>query len=88
MCVLVRVDVNVFFTTGRGGRANIEPGGHGAELGDAGVLALVGIALVLKGVAAAVLLKSTAWVLWLEPGTSLGVAAGAISPASSPRLLR
>lgn len=44
----------------------------------AAVLALVGIALALKGVAAALLLKSAAWVYWLEPGTSLGVAAGAL----------
>jgi VanZ family protein len=44
----------------------------------AAVLTLVGIALALKGVAAALLLKSAAWVYWLEPGTSLGVAAGAL----------
>lgn len=44
----------------------------------AAVLALVGIAMVLKGVAAALLLKAAAWVFWLEPGTSLGVAAGAL----------
>jgi VanZ family protein len=44
----------------------------------AAVLALVGIALLLKALAAAVLLKSTAWVFWVEPGTSLGVAAGAL----------
>ena len=42
------------------------------------VLVLVCIALALKGLAAVVLLKSTAWVFWLEPGTSLGVAAGAL----------
>ncbi len=50
---------------------------HRRSLG-AAVLALVAIALVLKGVAAALLLKSAAWVYWLEPGTSLGVAAGAL----------
>jgi VanZ family protein len=44
----------------------------------AAVLALVGLALALKGVAAALLLKSAAWVFWLEPGTSFGVAAGAL----------
>jgi VanZ family protein len=44
----------------------------------AAVLALVAIALALKGVAAALLLKSAAWVYWLEPGTSLGVAGGAL----------
>jgi VanZ family protein len=44
----------------------------------AAVLALIGIALALKGLAAALLLKSTAWVFWLEPGTSFGVAAGAL----------
>jgi VanZ family protein len=44
----------------------------------AAVLVLVAVALALKGIAAALLLKSAAWVLWLQPGTSLGVAAGAL----------
>ncbi len=44
----------------------------------AAVLSLIGIALVLKGAAAALLLKSTSWALWLEPGIALGVAAGAL----------
>jgi len=44
----------------------------------AAVLALVAVALALKVAAAWLLLKSGAWVLWLEPGTSLGVAAGVL----------
>src|SRR5438132_8356127 len=42
------------------------------------VLVLIGIALMLKGMAAALLLKSAAWDSWLKPGVSLGVAAGAL----------
>jgi len=42
------------------------------------VLLLIGIALALKGIAAAVLLKSAAWESWLKPGVSVGVAAGAV----------
>jgi len=47
------------------------------DLGIAVVL-LIGIALALKGIAAAVLLKSAAWESWLKPGVSVGVAAGAL----------
>jgi VanZ family protein len=43
------------------------------------VLLLIGIALALKGIAAALLLKSAAWESWLKPGASLGVAAGALT---------
>ena len=46
---------------------------HRRDLGVA-VLLLIGIALALKGIAAAVLLKSAAWESWLKPGVSLGVA--------------
>ena len=42
------------------------------------VLSLIGVALTLKGIAAALLLKSAAWESWLKPGVSLGVAAGAL----------
>jgi VanZ family protein len=42
------------------------------------VLLLVGAALLIKGVAAAVLLKPAAWETWLTPGVSVGVAAGAL----------
>ena len=42
------------------------------------VLLLIGIALALKGIAAVVLLKSAAWESWLQPGVSVGVAAGAL----------
>jgi VanZ family protein len=41
-------------------------------------LLLVGAAALVKGVAAAVLLKPAAWENWLAPGVSLGVAAGTL----------
>ncbi len=42
------------------------------------ILLLIGIALVVKGVAATVLLKPTVWSHWLSPGVSTGVAVGAL----------
>jgi hypothetical protein len=42
------------------------------------VLLLIGAALLVKGTAAAVLLKPAAWEHWLSPGVSTGVAAGAL----------
>jgi VanZ family protein len=42
------------------------------------VLLLVGAALIVKGVAAVVLLRPAAWENWLTPGVSLGVAAGSL----------
>ncbi len=42
------------------------------------VLALIGLALIAKGVAATLLLKPAAWESWLRPGVLLGVAAGAL----------
>jgi len=42
------------------------------------VFVLIGVALLLKGIAAALLLKSAAWESWLKPGVLLGVAAGAL----------
>jgi VanZ family protein len=42
------------------------------------VLLLIGTALFVKGVAAAILLKPAAWEHWLSPGVSTGVAAGAL----------
>ena len=42
------------------------------------VLLLVGASALVKGIAAAVLLKPAAWENWLAPGVSLGVAAGAL----------
>ncbi|HUH94763.1 MAG TPA: VanZ family protein [Casimicrobiaceae bacterium] len=47
---------------------------------DFGVAAIVLIAwaLMLKGVVATVMLRSTAWQSWLQPGVSLGVAVGAM----------
>ena len=41
-------------------------------------LLLVGAAALVKGTAAAVLLKPAAWENWLAPGVSLGVAAGSL----------
>jgi VanZ family protein len=41
-------------------------------------LLLVGAAALVKGIAAAVLLKPAAWENWLSPGVSLGVAAGSL----------
>jgi VanZ family protein len=43
------------------------------------VLVLIGLALLVKGIAAAVLLKPNAWEHWLSPGVSTGVAAGALA---------
>ena len=42
------------------------------------VLLLIGTAVLVKGIAAAVLLKPAAWEHWLTPGVSTGVAAGAL----------
>ena len=48
--------------------------------GDFGISVLILIAwgLALKGAAAALMLRSAAWESWLQPGVSLGVAAGAV----------
>ena len=51
---------------------------HRRDLGGA-VLVLIGLALILKGVAAALLLKAAVWETWLKPGVTLGVAVGALS---------
>ena len=45
----------------------------------AAVLLLIGAALVLKGLAAVLLLKPAAWEGWLRPGISTGVAFGALA---------
>lgn len=45
----------------------------------AAVVILIAVALVLKGAAATLLLKSAAWETWLQPGVSLGVAVGAVA---------
>ena len=52
------------------------------------VLVLIGVALMLKGAAAAVLLRSTMWDNWLKPGVIFGVAAGAIALLLTTRLSR
>jgi VanZ family protein len=57
------------------------------QLGGA-VLALIGLALALKVIAAALLLKSAAWESWLKPGVSAGVAAGALILMLAIRLPR
>jgi VanZ family protein len=56
-------------------------------LGGAG-LVLIGVALMLKGAAAGVLLRSTVWDNWLKPGVTAGVAAGAIALLLTTRLSR
>jgi VanZ family protein len=43
------------------------------------VCILIGAALLVKGIAATVLLKPSAWEGWLTPGVSTGVAAGALA---------
>ena len=43
------------------------------------VLLLIGAALLLKGVAAMLLLKPAVWEAWLKPGVSIGIAAGALA---------
>jgi hypothetical protein len=48
------------------------------ELAGGAVLLVVGVALLVKGVAAALLLKPVAMETWLSPGVLLGVAAGAL----------
>jgi VanZ family protein len=52
------------------------------------VFALIGFALLLKGIAAALLLKSAAWESWVKPGVLLGVAAGALVLLLAMRLPR
>jgi VanZ family protein len=42
------------------------------------ILLMIGIALVIKGVAATLLLKPAVWAHWLSPGVSTGVAGGAL----------
>ena len=42
------------------------------------VFVLIGAALVVKGIAATLLLKPAAWEGWLSPGVSTGVGAGAL----------
>jgi hypothetical protein len=56
----------------------------------AAVLLLIGAALLLKGIAAILLLKPAAWEGWLRPGVSTGIAVGALalSPRSRSRARR
>jgi len=56
-------------------------------LGGAG-LVLIGVALMLKGAAAAVLLRSTMWDNWLKASVTFGVVAGAIALLLMTRLSR
>ena len=60
---------------------------HRRHMG-AAVLLLIGAALMIKGVAAIALLKSSAWEGWLRPGVSTGVAAGALALAAAIALPR
>lgn len=43
------------------------------------ILLLIGAALLVKGVSAALLLKPALWDTWLKPGVSIGVAAGLLA---------
>ncbi|MDQ6916365.1 MAG: VanZ family protein [Pseudomonadota bacterium] len=52
------------------------------------VLVLIGGALMLKGAAATVLLRSTMWDNWLKPGVTIGVAAGAVVLLLTTRMPR
>jgi VanZ family protein len=52
------------------------------------VLVLIGVALMLKGAAAAILLRSTMWENWLKPGATFGVAAGAVALLLTTQLSR
>ena len=52
------------------------------------VFALIGLALLLKGIAAALLLKSAAWESWVKLGVLLGVGAGALVLLLAMRLPR
>ncbi|MFO1283680.1 MAG: VanZ family protein [Burkholderiales bacterium] len=54
----------------------------------AAVLLLIGTALLIKGLAAVALLKSSAWEGWLRPGVSTGVAVGALSLTAAIALPR
>ena len=47
------------------------------------VLLLIGTALMVKGIAAAVLLRPATWGRWLSPGVSMGVAAGTLLLAAA-----
>jgi VanZ family protein len=60
---------------------------HRHYLGGA-VLVLIGIALILKGVAASLVIRATVWDTWLKPGVSFGVAIGALALLLAVRLPR
>jgi VanZ family protein len=51
-------------------------------------LVLIGVALILKGTAATVLLRATMWDNWLKPGVIVGVIAGAGALLLTTRLSR
>jgi len=50
---------------------------HRRHVGGA-VLLLIGMAFVLKGLAAWLVLKPAAWEAWLKPGVAIGIAAGSL----------
>jgi VanZ family protein len=60
---------------------------HRHYLGGA-VLVLIGVALILKGLAATLVIRATVWDTWLKPGVSFGVAAGALALLLAVRLPR
>ena len=59
------------------GRENVIMLTLGNGVGGA-VLVLLGTALLIKGIAAALLLKPAVWEHWLSPGVAIGVGAGAL----------
>ena len=52
------------------------------------VLVLIGVALLLKGLAATVVIKPEAWDTWQRPGVMMGIAAGALFILAAVNLAR
>ena len=52
------------------------------------VLVLIGTALLLKGIAAAIVIKPAAWDTWQRPGVMMGIAAGALFILAAVNLAR
>ncbi|HET9047299.1 MAG TPA: VanZ family protein [Casimicrobiaceae bacterium] len=51
---------------------------RGRRLVAGGVLLLIGVALLLKGAAATLVIKPAVWDVWQRPGVLMGIAAGAL----------
>jgi VanZ family protein len=52
------------------------------------ILVLIGVALMLKGVAAALVIRPAAWETWQRPGVTIGIAAGALLILTAVNLAR